>query len=245
MHHTALQPSAFGDAALPLPCLSHQPGQHLDACRTSGCGFCGRQIIDLLECRACLRLVCDRCCSGYLAGLGPICGPCTPAPACETAGAGTEVYRLCVFELDLSCGHLVTAALTGWYPVHVACCDRLGGTISGGVYVPYSSEVDYVRVLSERYETRPAGTPPGGTRIIGRRDRTDPPCLSPLPAGSGSAGRLPAYVGAVWSFDGSIAVCDLDWSPRRQGNRQRHQPTAALYGHARRAWHVLVDLIVV
>lgn len=210
MHQTAFRPAAFRDFAPQHPCHAHQPGQHLDTCRTAGCGFCGQTVIDPLECRACLRLLCDRCCSGYLAGLGPICGPCTPAPRGETSSAGVEVYRLCVFELDLSCGHLVTAALTGWYPVHVACCDRLGGTISGGVYVAYASDVDYVRVLSERYETRPVGTPLGGTRIIGRRARTDEPYRSPLSAGSCSAGRFPACVGAAWSFDGSVAACDGD-----------------------------------
>jgi hypothetical protein len=210
MHHTALRPTPRRDATPQHPCHAHQPGQHVDTCLNRGCGSCGRQGIDPLECRACLRLACDRCCSGYLARLGPICRPCTPPPACETGSGGTEVHRLCVFEFDLSCGHLVTAALTGWYPVHVACCDRLGGTISGGVYVPYSSDVDHVRVLSERYETRPAGTPLGGTRIIGRRARADEPYRSRLSAGFCSAGRFPACVGAAWSFDGSIAVCDAD-----------------------------------
>jgi hypothetical protein len=85
-----------------------------------------------------------------------------------------------VFGFDLFCGDLVTAALTGWYPVSVAC-DRLGGTLSRGVYVPYASEIDYVRVVSERYETRPVGTPLGGTLIIGRRARTDNHYRSPVP----------------------------------------------------------------
>ena len=43
-----------------------------------------------------------------------------------------------MFGFALSCGRLVTAALTGWYPVVVSCCDRLGGTIRDGIYVPYA-----------------------------------------------------------------------------------------------------------
>ncbi|MDG6104029.1 hypothetical protein Daura_23085 [Dactylosporangium aurantiacum] len=51
---------------------------------------------------------------------GPITGP---------AIDGKELHRLCVFALALTCGHRVTLAVNGWYPVSVACCDRLGGTI--------------------------------------------------------------------------------------------------------------------
>jgi hypothetical protein len=212
MHQNELRPARSAGAATEHPCHAHRPGHHPDACLTGPCGFCGASLpsIGSAECRACLRLVCHRCDARYQADLGPICAPCTPASAATSgaAGEGTDVYRLCVFELDLSCGHLVTAARTGWYPVSVSCCDRLGGTISGGVYVPYASEVDSVRVLSERYEARPAGTPRGGTRIIGRRDRTDDPYQSPVPGVFDSAGRYPAWVGATWSFDGSIAERD-------------------------------------
>lgn len=113
-----------------------------------------------------------------------------------------------MFEFDLSCGHLVTGALTRWYPVMVACCDRLGGTVLHGVYVPYASDVDYVRLLSERYEARPAGTLRGATRIIGRRPRTDEPYQSTAPGSFSTAGRYPAWVGATWSGDGSTALPD-------------------------------------
>jgi hypothetical protein len=111
-----------------------------------------------------------------------------------------------VFEFDLACGHCVTVALTGWYPVVVSCCDRLGGTILHGIYVPYASDIDYVRGLSERYEARPTGTRPAPTQIIGRRHRTDEPYVSPYPGIDGSAGRYPARVGATWSLDGSIPI---------------------------------------
>lgn len=211
MHQSQQRPAPSSKAAPEHPCHAHRPGLHTDDCLTGRCGFCGNglNVISPGECRACLRLICDRCSSRYQAELGPICRPCTPGSA-PTGSEGTEVHRLCVFEFDLSCGHLVTAARTGWYPVVVSCCDRLGGTVSRGVYVPYASEVDYVRVVSERYETRPAGTPLGATRIIGRRARTDDPYRSPVAGVFDSAGRYPARVGATWSFDGSIAVPDGD-----------------------------------
>jgi hypothetical protein len=180
---------------------------------TGPCGFCGAGLPSTGsgECRACLRIVCRLCDARYQADLGPICSPCTPASAPPPGGAaGTEVHRLCVFEFDLSCGHLVTAAVTGWYPVTVACCDRLGGTILDGVYVPYASDVDYVRVLSERYEARSVGTPLVPARLIGRRDRTDTPYPSTTAGLRGSAGRYPAWVGATGSFDNSTAVPDGD-----------------------------------
>jgi hypothetical protein len=190
-------------------CHRHRPGQHTDDCLTGDCGFCGTSLDDVAsgECRACLRIVCEDCDGGYEPDLGPICQPCVPpAPASLETGEGPEEHRLCVFEFDLTCGHLVTVALTGWYPVTVACCNRLGGTIRRGDYVPYDSDIEAVRVLSERYEVRPAGTPRGSVRVIGRRPRTDEPRPSPYPGITGSAGRYPARVGATWSLDGSIAT---------------------------------------
>jgi hypothetical protein len=214
MHQTEVRPAPSAEAVTEHACHAHRPGGHIDACLTGPCGFCGASLtaIGSGECRACLRLLCHRCDSRYQAELGPICEPCTPAsaPACGVAAEGTEVYRLCVFEFDLSCGHLVTAARTGLYPVCVACCDRLGGTILRGVYVPYASEVDYVRVLAERYETRPTGTPLGGTRLIGRRARTDEPYQPTTHGFLSSAGRYPARVGATCSCDGSIVSQDAD-----------------------------------
>jgi hypothetical protein len=123
-------------------------------------------------------------------------------PISSTPPDGQELHRLCVFELALSCGHLVTVALTGWYPVSVVCCDRLGGTILRGLYVPYASHVDYVILRVERYENRPKGTPRESDRLIDRRPRTDEPYQS-RPGGPVSAGRYPARVGAAWSLDGS------------------------------------------
>ncbi len=190
------------------PCHQHRPGHHTDQCLTGNCGFCGTTLTSVAsgECRACLRIVCELCDGGYQPELGPICQPCAPStPTSSTADEGEEQYRLCVFEFDLSCGHVVTVALTGWYPVVVACCDRLGGTILRGSYVPYASDIDYVRVLSERYELRPKGTPRGSARIIGRRPRTDQPYQPDLPGFYGSAGRYPACVGATWSLDRSTA----------------------------------------
>jgi hypothetical protein len=69
----------------------------------------------------------------------------TRRPSTITSSAaddGQELYRLCVFEFFLACGHLVTVALTGWYPVVVSCCDRPGGTILRGDYEPYASDID-------------------------------------------------------------------------------------------------------
>ncbi|MEU8265402.1 hypothetical protein AB0C02_32990 [Micromonospora sp. NPDC048999] len=114
-----------------------------------------------------------------------------------------EVYRLCVFDLWLSCGHIATVAVNGWYPVTVACCDRLGGTILRGDYVPYSAQVEYVNLLSEHQVLRPQGTPREPSRLLDRRPRTDRPCRPSYRWGESSAGRYPARVGATWSIDGS------------------------------------------
>ena len=191
------------------PCHQHRPGHHTDACLAGDCGFCGTSLDSVAsgECRACLRIVCEECDGGYQSDLGPICQPCAPAatgPTDASSDDGQELHRLCVFEFALACGHLVTVALTGWYPVVVSCCDRLGGTVLRGIYVPYASEIDYVNVLSERYELRPKGTPLGSVRLIGRRPRTDEPYQTATPGIDGSAGRYPAHVGATWSLDGSI-----------------------------------------
>lgn len=182
------------------PCQQHRPGPHSDACR-SGYGYCGsgQRTTALAECRACRQLVCPACTTGYLPELGPLCGPCTPpAPRDGAAGEGErDLVRMCVFDLDLSCGHVATVALTGWYPVTVACCDRLGGTFFGGGYVAFAADVEYVRVLSERYEYRPTGTPPAATRVLGRRPRTDEPSQPDTRwHRRASSGRFPARVGA-------------------------------------------------
>lgn len=189
------------------PCHHHRAGEHTDGCMDGPCGFCGTSLQATAsgECRACLRIVCELCDGGYQPDLGPICRPCTPtARTPDSAGSNVaddaddgEVHRLCVFEFALSCGHLVTVALTGWYPVTVSCCDRLGGTILRGDYVPYASEIDFVNIRSERYEPRPKGTRPGRTLLIGRWSRTDAP-------GQSSTGRFPKWVGAVLSIDGSV-----------------------------------------
>ncbi|KAB1116851.1 hypothetical protein F6X54_10230 [Micromonospora aurantiaca] len=197
------------------PCQQHRPGHHADNCLTGPCGFCGTDLHTTAsgECRSCLRIVCEACDGGYQPDLGPICGPCARPDTSGDAGThqgdftppnAQELHRLCVFELALNCGHLVTMALTGWYPVSVACCDRLGGTILHGLYVPYSSHVDATKLLSERYEHRPKGTPPDPDRLIDRRPRTDEPYQSPRPGGPTHTGRYPARVGAAWSLDGSI-----------------------------------------
>ncbi|MEH1130376.1 hypothetical protein [Micromonospora sp. CPCC 206061] len=115
----------------------------------------------------------------------------------------TQIHRLCVFDLFLDCGHIATVAIDGWYPVSIACCDRLGGTILHGVYVPYASHVEYVNVLSEKYEHRPLGTPSDPTRLLGRRSRTDDPRQPAYRWAKGTAGRYPARVGAAWTIDGS------------------------------------------
>ncbi|MET8364444.1 hypothetical protein ABZU53_12830 [Micromonospora sp. NPDC005194] len=196
------------------PCEQHQPGRHTDTCLTGPCGFCGTNLHTTASggCRSCQRIVCDACDAGYQPDLGPICRACAQprdgagqTPASSNPLNGDELHRLCVFELALSCGHLVTVALTGWYPVSVACCDRLGGTIQGGLYVSYASHVDYVTLRSERYEYPPKGTPPAPDRLIDRRPRTDEPYPS-RPGGPVSAGRYPARVGAAWSLDGPVPL---------------------------------------
>ncbi|GGL12782.1 hypothetical protein [Mangrovihabitans endophyticus] len=98
--------------------------------------------------------------------------------------------------------------MTGWHPVAVVCCGRLDVTVRDGVYAPYASETDYGRVLSERYQARPAGTLRGPARLRGRRDRTDKPDASTVPGAPGSTGRNPVRVGAAWSLDGTIAPPD-------------------------------------
>ncbi len=120
--------------------------------------------------------------------------PRATAPA-ETPAEAGELHRLCVFKLDLTCGHRVTVAVNGWYPVSVACCDRLGGTWAGGTYIPFSSTVDYVRMVAERYEHRPPGAERAPMQLLARRGRTDDPVLPSHPWQRGSAGRFPARVG--------------------------------------------------
>jgi hypothetical protein len=114
-----------------------------------------------------------------------------------------EVDRLCVFDLSLTCGHIATVAVNGWYPVAVACCDRLGGTVLRGSYVPYASQVEYVKVLSESYEHRPKGSPREPHQLLDRRPRTDEPRPPDHSWSQPSAGRYPASVGAACSLDGS------------------------------------------
>lgn len=109
-------------------------------------------------------------------------------------------HRRCRFRLALVCGHLVTVEVSGWYPVAVPCCDRLGGTVLCGRYVPYSSAVEYVDVVEERYEWRPAESPPEPMQIIERVPRTDTPAAL---HGVTSAGRSPQHVGSAWSIDGT------------------------------------------
>ncbi|MEU4693735.1 hypothetical protein [Actinoplanes sp. NPDC023714] len=194
------------------PCLRHKPGQHDDACLTGPCGFCGTslQTIASGECRECLRIMCESCDTGYQVESGPLCGRCTPVPNDGMAPPGFELRRDCLFSLDLSCGHVVLAWVTGFYPVSVPCCDRLGGTIRDGRYVPFVSAVDYARLLFEHYELQSAGSPPDPTQVVGRQARTSDPYR---PAGESSylsTGRFPARVGAALSIDGSIAVTDID-----------------------------------
>ena len=106
-----------------------------------------------------------------------------------------ELHRLCTFELDLDCGHCVTVSLNGWYPVSVACCDRLGGAWFADTYHCTSSHVEYVRCLSQRYEYRAVGAAREATVLLHRRSRTDDPVVSTYRWQS-SAGRFPARVGA-------------------------------------------------
>jgi hypothetical protein len=193
------------------PCLGHGSGRHTDYCLTGGCGFCDSNLREVAsgECRTCLLIVCENCDAGYDPDLGPICGPCADTAAHATGhrpsvpepADGEEQVRLCVFKLWLSCGHLVTVTLTGWYPVVVACCDRLGGTIWYGAYVAYASDVDYVKVVSERYEIWPARTPREPWRLIGRQPRTDDPRPALHAGDEGSSGRYPARVGSTWNLD--------------------------------------------
>jgi hypothetical protein len=175
------------------------------------CGFCGTDLQTTAsgECRSCLLIVCEQCDAGYDPDQGPICAPCAqPRNGSGPQGTppdGWQLHRLCVFLLSLTCGHLVSLFVNGWHPVSVACCDRLGGTIQRGLYVPYASAVDYVQVLSERYEHRPPGTPAEPSEIRGRWPRSDNAYRSPHPGGGSRSERHPARVGAAWSLDGSTA----------------------------------------
>jgi hypothetical protein len=180
------------------PCQQHRLGLHTLGCRTGVCGFCQGELPGSggVECRACRLILCHSCDGRFQPELGALCRPCTPPAHDPHPDAAQELFRLCVFELSLTCGHVATVALTGWYPVSVACCDRLGGTIRNGLYVPFSSDVDYVEVVSERYEYRPAATPAAPTRLINRRPRIDNPYPGTVP-GVASAGRYPARVGAT------------------------------------------------
>jgi hypothetical protein len=177
---------------------------------TGRCGFCDTDLRSTAsgECRSCLRIVCESCDAGYDADLGPICQPCHDADGTKAnippPENPRELHRRCVFDLDLSCGHVVTYAVTGWYPVSVACCDRLGGIVAGGTYVAYCSQVDYVRLSSERYIDCPAGTPPRPSRVLHRRSRTDDPSRSSYPGWRASSGRFPARVGAVGILGASV-----------------------------------------
>jgi len=130
----------------------------------------------------------------------PMTGQPAPQPNRE------QMRRRCVFDLWLDCGHITTVAAEGWYPVSVACCNRLGGTILRGHYLPYASGVDYVHVLSEHYEHQPEATPPAPVRLLGRRLRTDQPYQPDHRWAQPTAGRFPARVGATWSIDGSHAT---------------------------------------
>lgn len=124
------------------------------------------------------------------------CAVNTPTPATHTSTKeDLEPHRLCVFELDLTCGHRVTVSLNGWYPVSVACCDRLGGSWVDGAYHPFDSGVEYVRCLSERYEHRPPGVPREPTVLLARRPRTDGPFTPVHRWQSASGGRFPIRVG--------------------------------------------------
>ncbi|WP_157410743.1 hypothetical protein [Actinoplanes rectilineatus] len=175
------------------------------------CGFCNADLDTTAagECRSCLRIVCEACDAGYDADLGPLCRPChdpgnAPVPAPSAVGP-REQHRRCVFDLDLSCGHVVTYAVTGWYPVSVACCDRLGGTMLHGTYVAFSSDVDHVRLRSERYIDVPAGTARRPSRVLRRHLRTDDPSPPWFPGHRASTGRYPARVGATWTLGISAA----------------------------------------
>ncbi|MGI5185487.1 hypothetical protein ACQEVZ_55515 [Dactylosporangium sp. CA-152071] len=124
----------------------------------------------------------------------------TPTPAADPSDvAGMELHRLCTFELDLTCGHCVTVSRNGWYPVSVSCCDRLGGSWFDGRYYAFSSDVEYVRCLSERYEHRPPGAWREPTVLVARRPRTDDPFTPVHTWQSASAGRFPVRVGGPYN----------------------------------------------
>ncbi|MEV0714030.1 hypothetical protein [Asanoa sp. NPDC050611] len=110
----------------------------------------------------------------------------------------TEVHRLCVFDLSLDCGHIATVAVNGWHPVNIACCDRLGGVIVHGEYTAYFSTIDYVDVLSERYEHRQPAAGREPTIVLRRRPRGDEPRQPSWRGEPTSAGRFPVRVGATW-----------------------------------------------
>jgi hypothetical protein len=112
---------------------------------------------------------------------------------------GAQLHRLCRFSLALTCGHRVIVDVNGWYPVRVPCCDRLGGTILCGRYMSYSPEVEYVAVLEERYEWRPAGSAREPLHVIDRMPRTDLPAVFLY---SISSRRFPRAVGFTWDMDG-------------------------------------------
>ncbi|MEV4536280.1 hypothetical protein AB0J82_21055 [Asanoa sp. NPDC049518] len=124
--------------------------------------------------------------------------PATELPAHSQPDA--ELHRLCVFDLSLDCGHIATVAVNGWHPVNVACCDRLGGVTVHGDYAAFFSAVDYVNLLSERYEHRQPGAPTEPTIVLRRRPRTDEPQQPSWHGEATSAGRFPVRVGSAWQI---------------------------------------------
>jgi hypothetical protein len=124
--------------------------------------------------------------------------PSTPAED-PSAVAELQLHRLCTFELDLTCGHCVTVSLNGWYPVVVACCDRLGGIWSDGTYYAFTSEVDDARCLTERYEHRPPGARREPTVLLNRRPRTDDPSVAANDWQWHQTGRFPQRVGGPYN----------------------------------------------
>ena len=122
----------------------------------------------------------------------------TPATQPSTT-EDLELHRLCTFELDLTCGHRVTVSLNGWYPVSVACCDRLGGAWFDGTFYAFASGVEYVRCLSQRSEHRPPGAPREPTVLLARRPRTDDPFTPVHRWQSASGGRFPIRVGGPFN----------------------------------------------
>lgn len=123
----------------------------------------------------------------------------SPSPPPGIDGDPIEVHRLCVFELGLTCGHRLTVSLNGWYPVTIACCDRLGGHWFDGQFYPFASEVEYARCLQERYERRPKGAAREPLQVIQRRDRTDDPFIPIHRWQQPSGGRFPIRVGAPFN----------------------------------------------